>query len=230
MNNTNPYISDLFINGQHYGVIDNPNEYGRTIILHKVEGIDLSKISEEEFISLMNKALSTACEKYTSLVTDEVNERMEKSYSSYAATAMRALKAKYARQSTIDKHLAQKMEGLHERLEKFYSYDRCISFTCWPGPHLSVPGVTMGLSTKTTDYALKNAFTALSENEWFKKGTGFLFRYSCNKISHVSSCGGEIEILMNEKDKAAEKAGQKAIDSEITAYYANKRPGEYCGD
>jgi hypothetical protein len=88
----------------------------------------------------------------------------------------------------------------------------------------------MGLSTKTTDYALKNAFTALYENEWFRKGIGFLFRYSCNKTSYVSSCGGEIEILMNENDKAAEKAGQKAIDDAISAYYANKRPGEYCGD
>lgn len=230
MNNINPHISDLFINGQHYGVIDNPNEYGRTIILHKVEGLDLSKISAEDFISIMNEALSTACEKYTSLVSNEIDERMEKSYSSYADTSMRELKKKYKRQSTIDKYFAQKMEGLRERIEKFYSYDRCISFTCWPGPHLSVPGVTMGLSTKTTDYALKNAFTALSENEWFRKGTGFLFRYGCNKTSHTSSCGGVIEVLMSEEDKAAEKAGQKAIDDEITAYYANKRPGEYCGD
>lgn len=230
MSNINHYISDFFVNGQHYGVIDNPNEYGRTIILHKIEGIDLSKISEEEFISIMNEALSTACKKYTNLVTDEVNERMEKSYSGYAATVMKTLKAKYARQSTIDKHFAQKMEGRREQIEKFYSYDRYISFTCWPGPHQGVPGVTMGLSIKTTDYNLKNAFAALSENEWFRKGTGFLFRYSCNKISYVSSCGGEIEILMNEKDKAAEKAGQKAIDDAITAYYANKRPGEYCGD
>ena len=217
-------------NGLTYGVIDNPNEYGRTIILHKVEGLDFSKISEDEFISLMNKALSTACEKYTNLVTDEVNERMEKSYSGYAATVMRDLKKKYIKQSTIDKHFAQKMEGRREQIEKFYSYDCHISFTCWPGPHQSVPGVTVGLSTKTTDYGLKNAFTALSENEWFRKGTGFLFRYSCNKTSYVSSCGGEIEILMNEKDKAAEKAGQKFIDDAIFAYYANKLPGEYCGD
>lgn len=230
MNNINPYISDLFINGQHYGVIDNPNEYGRTIILHKVEGIDISKISEEEFISLMKEALSTACEKYTSLVTDEINERLEKNYSSYADTVMKELKKKYKRQSTIDKYFAQKMEGRREQMEKFYSYDRSISFTCWPGPHHGVPGVTMGLSNKSTEHSLENAFSKLSENEWFRKGTGFLFRYGCNKTAHTSSCGGVIEVLMSEEDKAAEKAGQKAIDDEITAYYANKRPGEYCGD
>lgn len=227
MSNINPYISDFFINGQHYGVIDNPNEYGRTILLHKVEGIDLSKISESEFISLMKEALSTACEKYTNLVTDEINERMEKSYLSYADTVMRDLKKKYTRQSTIDKYFAQKMEGRREQIEKFYSYDRNISFTCWPGPHHGVPGVTVGLSSKITDYALKNAFTALSENEWFRKGTGFLFRYGCNKTTHTSSCGGVIEILMSEEDKAAEKAGQKAIDDDIARFYANCR---YCGD
>jgi hypothetical protein len=74
----------------------------------------------------MNEALSIACEKYTSLVTDEIDERMEKSYSSYAAADMRELKKKYVRQSAIDKHLAQRMEGLRERIEKFYSYDRSI--------------------------------------------------------------------------------------------------------
>ena len=230
MNNTNPHISDLFINGQHYGIIDNSNEYGRTVILHKVEGVNLSSITKEEFIDLMKNGLAVACEKYSNLTNDEINENIEKNIADYAAVVLRDLRKKYKRESTVQKYFAEKMEGRREAVEKHYSYDRNVSFTCWPGPHHGVPGVTMGLSNKSTEHSIENAFSKLSENEWFRKGTGLMFKYGCNKRTHISFCGGEIEILMSEKDKAAEKAGQKAIDDAITAYYANKRPGEYCGD
>lgn len=227
MNNINPHISDLFINGQHYGIIDNPNEYGRTVILHKVEGVNLSSITKEEFIDLMKNGLAVACEKYGNLTNDEINEYIENNISDYAAVVLRDLRKKYKKESTVQKYFAEKMEGRREAVEKHYSYDRNISFTCWPGPHHGVPGVTMGLSNKSTEHSIENAFSALSENEWFRKGTGLMFKYGCNKNTHLSFCGGIVEVLMNEEDKAAADAAQKAIDDDIANFYKGCR---YCGD
>lgn len=222
--------TEFYHNGLTYGVIDKPNEYGRTVILHKVEGVNMSSITKEEFIDLMKNGLDVACEKYSNLTNDEINEYIEKNISDYTAVVLRDLRKKYKKESTVQKYFAEKMEGRREAVEKHCSYNRNISFTCWPGPHHGVPGVTMGLSNKSTERSIEHAFSELSKNEWFHKGTGLMFKYGCNKTTYTASCGGVIELLMREEDKAAEKADQKSIDDAITAYYTNKRPGEYCGD
>ncbi|WP_296864974.1 hypothetical protein [uncultured Methanobrevibacter sp.] len=219
-------VYEIFKDGEFFCTAINDD----TIVIHQVDGPNFKDITKEDFVDFLKRNLDIACSKYVILADDDIKEKIKILVEKQKARLLEDLQKKYARQATIEKHLKDSLDEYTNYLEKSYSRSRNITFTCWPGPHHGVPGLTTGLSEKSTVERLERVYDELSNNPWFRKGFGLIFKYKTSKDSYISSFGGDIEVMMSESDKAEERAGQKKIDDEILAYYANKRPGEYCGD
>ena len=214
-------------NGTTIMVIEELNQYGRNVILHTSPVADLNNITEDRFVEFMADQLAIAAKKYRDIVVDEIAAIKAAKRAAHLEQTVAILKRKYIRQSTIDKHAAEEMDKFDKNLENWYKNADSISFTCWPGPHHGTPGLVTGLSEHSSIEALKRAYQELVKNEWFKKGTGLVFKYNCNKENHLANPCPQIDVALSEADEAAAIAGQKAIDDDITRFYANCR---YCGD
>lgn len=200
----------------------------RTIILLTHNGANFRQ-DENTFVDYMSDLLHLATDKYCNLVKEEIEQcfanRRTDALKYAIKFAERKWKTEKKRQEYVDTKMAEYDEQQLKVKHKFPN--NLIFFDFWPGPHHGMPGVCSGLAVDTSDETLHCAWKHLHNNEWFNKGFGLVFKYETRKDSYLYSSRPWIEVIMSEEDKAAAEAGQKAIDDDISAFYANSR---YCGD
>lgn len=146
---------------------------------------------------------------------------------------LRCGKPKKRQAQYIEKEVTSAIERAENSLQGLYGeierdlYDLFFDFQ--PEPGNSIPGVCV-LKENSDDLQLERCFEILSITEWWKKASGWVMKYECNKDSVRSGFRPWIELILDEETQKSRDAQQKSIDDAIMTYYSNKKSGEYCGD
>jgi len=209
-----------------------------TILSRKVNTVNLTK---DEFISAIKADLKEANSAYKALLIPELvdwrtkwNEQyVERTTQVAKEYAVKMWKTKKRQEQYIEKEVAnsitrtaKSLQGLYDEIERGL-YDLFFDFK--PEPGNSIPCVCI-LKENSDDLQLERCFEILSATEWWKKASGWVLKYECNKDSVRSGFRPWIELILDEETQKRRDAQQKSIDDAIMAFYSNKKPGEYCGD
>jgi len=208
--------------------IDKTSKGYRTVTILRHEDIDIPNLSKEEFIRLMKEDLQKAQAEYSKLVAPE-NERSKQRYIEYRLNDARNFaERKWKTERKRQEYIKNAEERIRKEAERFGSSDDMF----WDfKPHVDngIPGVCI-LRADTGDNQLARCYEEWVTSKWWKKGTGWAFKYECRDKSLISCFRPWIDLLMDESSTAERKREQQNLDQAIADWYASVPSGGYTGD
>ena len=197
-----------------------------TLLRH--EDIDCGNLSEEEFVSLMKADLDKAiveyagiCKEYNDKVIADRVEKAKKDAIAYA-------EKKYKKQSYKDKYIQNAIKNAEDS-KWFLENPENIFFDFWPEKGQNgIPGVCI-LTKKSTESQLKQCYEKLQGSKYFKKATGWAFKYESKDKDALSICSFRpyIDVIIDDDLRSEQARDEKRLADSIEKFYAGSN---YWGD
>lgn len=203
----------------------NTDGYYRTVTLLQHKNIDCPNLTQDEFIELMQADLEKALDEYKNIIYGEVVQS-RKDYVAYRTKEAEEFAAKKWKTNKRREEYVQRVIFNAEN-DLWHICEAGIFFDFKPNVTEYIPGVCI-LSPGDDDNKLARCFEKQTESKWWKKATGWVFKYECGKDSLRHSFRPWIELIMDESSSAERKREEKALDDAISAWYG--RQGSWTGD
>ena len=204
----------------------NTDGYYRTVTLLRHENIDCPNLTQEEFIELMHADLEKALDEYKNTIHGEVIQN----HKDYVARRTKEAEEFAAKKWKTDKRREEyvKRAIFNAENDKWSLREAGIFFDFQPDVSQGIPGVCI-LTPDSDDNHLARCFEEQAKTKWWKKATGWVFKYECGKNSLRHSFRPWIELIMDESSSAERKREQEALDNAISAWYGGQA-GHWTGD
>ena len=200
----------------------------RIVTLLKHEGLDLVNMTEDDFVMLMSEDLKKAYQEYEQVRTPERAANKMKAIEREIEYAQKYAERKWKTQKKRDEYMAEFKVNIEKRYADYGKTDR-LFFDFKPEVGNGLPGVCV-LKPDTDERQLRACFDELVKSRWWKKGTGWAFKYEASKYDLATHFRPWIELIMSESDAAQRRKEQKMLDDSIAAYYDSVGSGGYTGD
>ena len=212
-------------------ILPSEDTYGyRTIILLKRTDIDCSKLSKEEFISMMTEDYNKAVKECSDLLDKEHEESKEERVARVKAAAEKYAEKTWKRESTkkkyIDNAVANETSKQRQKWSDVNSFDFDTSFGRDNSIHdfciirestLKFLGKIYDILTDEKEYA----------NSFWKEATGWAFKYTCPKDSYRNAFRPWIDLIVSDTKREEIKQNEKHLADAIERFYAGSN---YWGD
>ena len=199
----------------------------RIVTLLKHDGLDLANMTEDEFVRLMSEDLKQVHNEYERVRIPERASARAKAIDREIERAQKYADQKYKTQRKRDEYMAKFKANIEKNYE-IWDQDQ-LFFDFKPGVGNSLPIVCV-LKPNTDEYKLRQCYEELVKSRWWKKGTGWAFKYEAGKHDLATHFRPWIELIMNESDAARRRKEQQMLDDGIAAYYASAGSSRYTGD
>lgn len=200
----------------------------RIITLLKHDGLDLTNMTEDDFVILMSEDLKRAYNEYERVRTPERTADKMKAIEREMVYAKKYAERKWKTQKLRDEYMDKFKTNIEKRYESWGKTDR-LQFDFKPEVGNGLPEVCV-LRPDADERQLRACFDELVKSRWWKKGTGWTFKYEASKYDLATHFRPWIELIMSESDAAQRRKEQKMLDDGIAAYYASAGSGGYTGD
>lgn len=194
----------------------NSDGYYRTVTLFRHENVDCPNLTQEEFIAMMRADLKKALDEYENTIHGEAVQ----SHKDYVARRTKEAEEFAAKKWKTDKRRQEYVQRaiLNAENDKWHLRKEGIFFDFKPDVRQGIPGVCI-LSPDSDDNKLARCYEEQAKSKWWKKATGWAFKYECGKNSLRYSFRPWIELITDESTAAERKREQKALDDAISAWY-----------
>lgn len=200
----------------------------RIVTLLKHDGLDLINMTEDEFVKLMGEDLKEAFRVYEHARTPERAIHKAKAIEREMEYAKIYAEHKWKTQKKRDEYMAEFKVNIEKRYAD-YGKTSSMSFNFKPEVGDCIPTVCI-LDQNSDERQLRRCFGELTKGRWWKKGTGWAFKYEAGKNDLAYHCNPWIELIMNESDTAQRRKEQERLNVGIAAYYDSVGSGGYTGD
>ena len=205
---------------------------GRTIVtLVRRENLDLVNLSEEDFIKYIKEDFQTALEEYRKVV-EPYNEESKKTYMDrMLADAVKFAETKWKTNKKREEYIEKVKATTTQNIEKGYYLGRKkvdgIFFDLKPDASMGIRSECV-INKESSDRDLKIAFEEMQKSKFFKKGTGWAFKYWASSKDDLSySLRPYIDILLDESTRAEQKRDERNLSAAVDDFYSNTT---YWGD
>ena len=198
------------------------------VTLVRRENINCASLTEEEFVKIMGDDLKSAINEYVEIVKP-LNEKAKQRHIEYKIkTATKYAEKKWKTQKKRDEYI----ENIRKNAESegwYMSDPKRIFFD------FDVDKGSQGISSvcilknETDEKQLKQCFEEVKNNRYFKKATGWAFKYESNSKEEMSTyCFRPyVDLLLDETTRAEQKRDEENLTQAIQNFYANSN---YWGD
>lgn len=202
-------------------------EYG-VVTLVRREDVDCSTISKEEFIKLMGEDLHNAIEEYGKIIKPLNDERLKQYIENDIKQAERFAEKKWKSQKKRDEYIENARKNTESKKYYLDDYKR-IFFDFKPDKGDMGISYDCILDIKTDDNQLSKCFDKIKDSKYFKKATGWVFKYESNSKDKIGyySFRPYIDLLLDENSKAEQKRDAEQLAKSVQDFYTNSN---YWGD
>lgn len=200
------------------------------VVLCRREGLDLSTISEEDFIKYMMEDLEKAGKEYVAAVTPIREKEREAYIEREVKKAARFAEKKWK----TDKKRNEYIENIRKNVEASPYWNRKptmsdIWFDFKPDTgSMGIPSYCMLKPGEVTEKQLSQVYNEYKDNKFFKKGKGWAFKYETSNEKYLNvSFRPWVDILMSESDKAEQKREAEELAAAVRDFYKDTK---YWGD
>jgi hypothetical protein len=197
------------------------------VSLVRRENIDLSKLSKEDFIKLIKEDFAIACKEYDKLMAPINTSNRETFIKNSVERAVKYAETKYKRAKYKEKYI----ENARKNAENAHLYNESsknLFFDLKPNPgSMSIPEVCI-IRHSSTDETLSKAYDEMQKDKYFKRGTGWAFKYSTrSEEKPILTCRPYIDILLDETSREEQKRDGEILAQAIDNFYSKSN---YWGD
>ena len=188
---------------------------------------DLAELSEEDFIKFIQEDFNKACEEYDKLVAPLNLKNRKDHVESAVKWAEQMAAKKYKSERGRNKYIETARKNAEERVLYTYS-SKQLFFDMKPDySSNSIPDCCI-IKHSSNESTLKNAYKELLKSKYFKKGTGWAFKYTAKSEEQpVASFRPYVDILLNESGRAERQRDTERLNRAIDNFYSNTN---YWGD
>jgi len=212
-----------FIN-ENIEVEQGPGDY-KVVVLARREGIELSSITEEDFIKFIREDVDKAIKEYSAIIS-----KFNVKYREWLIKTEVDAAVKYAEKKwKTDKKRNEYVENIKKNAEEKprYTYKaEDIYFDFKPTPSNSISGSCV-ISKKSTTRDLKEAYKILMQDKYFLCGKGWALKYETTDETRPYSFRPWIDVLLDESDREEQNRDEEMLRKSIEAFYSNTN---YWGD
>ena len=205
--------------------------YGKigVVTLVKREGIDCANLSKEDFVSFMNEDIKIAHEEYSKICKKYNDDFISKQVEKAKKNAIEYAEKKYKRQSYKDKYIQNAIKNA-ENSKAFFSDADKIFFDFKPDTGENGINSVCIISPKdVTDSQLEKCYDIVSKSKYFKKATGWSFKYESQNKDKVSvySFRPYIDLILDENTRSEQQRDADRLRDSINNFY---KDSNYWGD
>ena len=212
--------------------IEKSNKFGEnsdyvTVTLVRRENLDLSLISKEDFIKFILEDYNKAVKEYDNIIKPLNDKRRKQLIENDVNIAIKFAEKKWK----TEKKRTEYVENIRKNAEaKEWYMDKAdrIFFDCKPDKGDMSINQDCIFDKNTNEKQLERAYNILMESKYFKKGTGWAFKYDASSKDHLYySFRPYVDILLNESDRAEQKRDEETLNKSVENFYKNTN---YWGD
>ena len=194
--------------------------------------IDCSKITVDEFISMMNSDLLEAQEKYNDLYIPEWEARKIKNFEDriiwVRKNAIKFAEKKWKTEKRRNIYVESEVDKARKKytMDAFYYDLSFFDFKVNPGD--------MGISDNCilsykglTSEKLHRCFEKIKDNKYFKKAKGWKLTYECSENSYCVSFRPQIKLIVDSETEAQMKHDEEVLTNAVNEFY---KGCQYWGD
>lgn len=203
-------------------------EYG-VVTLVRRENVDCANISKEDFVKFMAEDLKTAVDEYAKICKPINDQRKKDLIERDVKAAIKFAEKKWKTQKKRDEYVENARKNAEAK--KWYLDDpKRIFFDFKPDKgKMGIPEVCILRGEGTDDKQLERCYDELQDSKYFKKGTGWAFKYESHAKDKISTYAFRpyVDLLLDESDRAEQKRDEENLTKAIDAFYAHSN---YWGD
>ena len=203
------------------------NRFGVVTLLRR-ENVDCASLSKEKFIKLITEDLNTAIEEYCKIakpINDEYRkERVERA----ARIAAEFAKKKWKTQKKQDEYIENARKN--EQSKTWFEEDpKRIFFDFQPDKGAGYVHQECILTADTDETQLGKCYDIIKNNKYFKRATGWAFKYESNKMDKIWTYGFRpyVDLLLDETSRQEQKRDAERLYKAMDQFYADSN---YWGD
>lgn len=203
----------------------NESGYGVMTLVRR-ENLDLANLSEEDFIKFILEDFNTAVEEYSKICKPLNDKRIQDRIEYETKVAIKYAEKKWKTQKKRDEYVENIKKNAADK--KIYLEDpKRIFFDL--NPDKSQMGISQEciINAQSTEKTLKVAYKEMQKSKYFKKGTGWAFKYDSYGKDKNYVLRPYIDILLNESTRAEQKRDEETLSKAVQNFYANSN---YWGD
>ena len=204
------------------------SEYG-VVTLVRRENVDCANISKEDFVKFIGEDLKNAVDEYAKIVKPINDQHKKDLIERDVKAAIKFAEKKWKTQKKRDEYIENARKNAEAK--KWYLDDpNRIFFDFKPDKgKQGISDVCILRGEGTNDKQLERCYDELQESKYFKRGTGWAFKYESSSKDKISTYSFRpyVDLLLNESDKAEQQRDEENLAASIKAFYANSN---YWGD
>lgn len=222
-------ITDYINESIEFDIVD--SYYGKTgiVTLVKRENVDCENLSKEDFVKMMKEDLDKAVEEYGVICKKISDEKREEYVKRIKKEAIEYAEKRYKRDSYKERYIQNAIKNA-ENAKIFWERADDIFFDFKPDKgENGINEVCILRAKKTDEKQLEKCFDVVSKSKYFKKATGWAFKYESHdkeKIS-VSAFRPYVDLILDEDTRAQQKRDEDHLRDAIADFYKDTN---YWGD
>ena len=222
-------ITDYIYESIEFDIVD--SYYGKTgiVTLVRRENVDCENLSKEDFVKMMKEDLDIAGKEYKEICKKANDEYFEKRLEQIKKEAIEYAEKKYKRSSYKEKYIQNAIKNAEDS-RKFWDKDGRIFFDFKPEKgEQGIRDVCILNPDKTDEKQLEMCFDEVSKSKYFKKATGWAFKYESREKDKVSvySFRPYVDLLLDETSREEQKRDEERLANAIQDFY---KGSNYWGD
>lgn len=206
------------------------SSFGETgiVTLVRHENVDCANLSKEDFIKLMLEDIKKAVAEYTDICKGYNEERLKTYIEKVKSEAIEYAEKKYKRASYKEKYIQNAIKNA-ENCKWFLENPESIFFDFKPEKGENGISSDCILGANTDEKQLERCFDTVSKSKYFKKATGWAFKYESRDKNKVSVCSLRpyVDLLLDEDSRAEQKRDEERLAKSIEDFY---KGSNYWGD
>lgn len=204
-------------------VENGPGKYKIVTLVRR--DVDLSTISESDFINFILADYKEAAKEYATAVSS-FNERLKEAHiEQEVQAAIKYAEKKWKTEKKRNEYIENIRKNAAEQTWYLEKPER-ISFDLQPTPSNAISECCI-INKDSNKNTLKQAYNILKNDKYFTRGIGWAFKYETIAANRPYALRPWIDILLDESDSAEQKRDKQSLDNAIHDYYSNTN---YWGD
>lgn len=201
------------------------NGYG-VVTLVRRENLKLSKITKEDFVKFIKEDLKEAIKEYAN-ICKPINDKRKNDYIEDQVKAATKFAEKKWKTEKKRKEYIENIRKNAESQKLYFEESDRIFFDLKPDKgRMGIPQCCI-ISKKSKDADLEDAYDEMMHSKYFKRGTGWAFKYESLGKNRPYAFRPYIDILLDETSREEQRRDEESLANAVQNFYANSN---YWGD
>jgi len=199
--------------------------YGVMTLIRR-EDLDLSTISEEDFIKFILEDYNKAVEEYAKICKPLNDKKIEDNIEREVKQSIKFAEKKWKTEKKRTEYVENIRKNAKEK-KLFLEDPKRIFFDLKPDKGQMGIRQECIINASSNEKTLKIAYEEMQKSKYFKRGTGWAFKYDAYGKDKNYSFRPYIDILLDESSREEQKRDEETLSNAIASFYANSN---YWGD